>query len=121
MTPQPLTLDYLKSLKLCWSPAMLEAAAADWPPSPTWAWFLGPHIATMDRASKQQRVAVAFAVIAAKSFELPIRTGVAFAWFKRASDDQYTAAAAALGAWLDALDQTTSDALAALLQQTPGG
>jgi hypothetical protein len=118
MTPKPLTLDYLKSLKLCWSASMLEAAAKEWPADPSWAWFLGEHIASMERKNQQLRLAVAFALISGERYELPgMSAGAAWGWFKKANASQYTAAAAALGAWLDALDTTTSDALAALLQQ----
>jgi hypothetical protein len=147
-----LTLAYLLTLNLCWSPARLEQAARLWPSeSPGWAWLLGDRLAKMTRSDAQLRVAIAFACIALERYELPAHThgvpdnftpaadvdvvvtvttmspSAAFAWFRKCSDEKFFPAAAALGAWLDAMPYDSPDteplpaahALLALLQEPP--
>lgn len=113
--PIPLTLALLQSLGACWGAAALERASKLWPADANWTWFLGEHIAEMDRAEQELRVLVAFSVLTRFNFAVPHPRGVALRWMRTCTQEQFEPAAAALGAWMDALDETTHAALAAAL------
>lgn len=113
---QPLSLAYLESFRLCWSKEQLGEAADQWPSgNPTWSWFLGEHIAAMTRDEALLRILVGFAHMSRQGLFPTTRRGVALAWFRSCPDDQLKPAAAALGAWLDAPDETSLAPLEAFL------
>lgn len=99
------SIEYLTNvLRVCWPLERLKLAAADWPASPTWAWWLGDRLATMSDADALLRVQVALTHAAAQRVPLPMKYGECNSAFKSFHGAQLQAAAAALGAFLD--DQT---------------
>ena len=112
----PVSVELIRSLGACWSPAQLAQAEASWPsPTPSWAWFLGERLQPMSRAEAMLRVQVALGHIAKARLEAPERPRVMADIFSISPSIKFAAACNALGAWLDAQDEPSFAALAAAL------
>ena len=111
------SIEYLTTvLRVCWPLERLKTAAAEWPASPTWAWWLGDRLATMSDAEALLRVQVALTHAAAQRLPLPMKYGEANQLFKTFHGAQLQAAAAALGAWLDVQTPDTEASMAAAMR-----
>lgn len=111
-----LSLVLLKSMRLCWSDAQLEAAALSWPTVPTWAWFIGARVHTMARADVLARVSVVHAyalrngVVFPVDWTRPRRLGAQYAAAKTMTDPELWAYCAELGAVVDTADEAAAAA-----------
>jgi hypothetical protein len=106
-----LTVDYLKSLRLCWTDEALDEAALSWPDAPTWAWFLGDRLHAMQRGAVLERLSVAHAYATRKrvafigeAWTRPRRLGDQFKAAKTYTDAELWLYLGEFGALLDASD-----------------
>lgn len=110
-----ISVEYLRRLGVCWSPARLRAAAKEWPANPTWAWFLGARLADMNRPQVLDRVHVALGHVALQKISLPTAPGQIAEIAKTSGDAELLSLCEALGEALDLADQP-GEAYAAALE-----
>lgn len=98
---QPITVQYLLRLGVCWTRSKLGEASKAWPNSVTWSWFLGSRLATLERTDIMARVHVALAHVALHFIRLPMPPGQLAELCKAASAPQVLVVLEHLGALLD--------------------
>lgn len=105
-----LSVETLKSLRLCWSADELDDAAELWPADPTWAWFLGERLHTMTRKETLERLSVAITYAHGRGLVLhegwpwARSYGEQWRWAKTAAPELVWPYLAALGDAIDADD-----------------
>lgn len=114
----PLSVQYIESLGVCWSPAQLAEAAASWPsPTPSWSWFLGERLRPWTRRECMLRIQVALAHVVRSNLAAPLRPGAIHEFLRTCDPTTFVTACDALGKWLDTEDELSRAAFAAVLGQ----
>jgi len=103
-----LSVAYIQSLGVCWTPAQLAEAALSWPsPTPSWSWFLGERLPLLTRSAALLRVQVALAHVVVQQMAAPKSPREVLNFCRTCTDLKFATLCQAFGAWLDTPDAST--------------